>query len=91
MTVTNPSRRSNTTLCVRLIVGGNIVVGAQASGVAHYKTTNTPLGPQATGGDGVAAITFNVGGPTPGYTVVVDVTVVANGQTYRTQTSFTPQ
>jgi hypothetical protein len=91
MTVTNPARRSDTTLCVQLIVGGKIVAGATASGVAHYKTTNTALGPVATGGDGVAAITFSIGGATPGYTVAVDVTVTANGQTYHAQTSFTPQ
>ena len=91
VTVPNPARRSITTLCVRLIIGGNVVVGAQASGVAHYKTTDTAYGPQPAGSDGVAALQINVGGPTPGYTVEVDVTVSANGQTHRTQTNFTPQ
>jgi hypothetical protein len=75
MTAVNPTRSSDTTLCARLIVGGQAVAGAQVSAVAHYKTTDTALGPSTTGGDGVAAITFNVGGPTPGYTVQVDVTV----------------
>jgi hypothetical protein len=70
-----------------LIANGQPVVGAQASGVAHYKTTTTALGPATTGSDGVAAITFSVGGASSGFTVVVDVTV--NG--VQTSTSFTPQ
>lgn len=91
MTVVSPSRRSNTTLCVRLIHNGQVVVGAPASGTAHYKTTNTSLGPEATGSDGVASITFNIGGATSGYTVDVDAQAVSGGVTYRAFTSFTPQ
>lgn len=87
MTVTNPARFSDTTLCVRLIVDGQVVSGATASGIAHYKTTNTALGPATTGADGVAQMTFSIGGASAGYTVVVDATV---GGTYHAQTSFTP-
>jgi hypothetical protein len=43
------------------------------------------------GGDGVGQITFNIGGASSGYTVRVDVTISHNGQTYNTNTSFTPQ
>ena len=86
MTVQNPARFSDTTLCVRLIVNGEVVSGATASGLAHYKTTNTALGPATTGADGVAQMTFSIGGASAGYTVVVDATVGG----YYAQTSFTP-
>jgi len=87
MTVYAPARRSDTTLCVRLIVNGLAVNGATASGIAHYKTTNTDLGPAITSDNGTAAMTFNIGGATSGYMVPVDATV--NGQ--NATTSFTPQ
>jgi hypothetical protein len=91
MTVTDPARRSNTTLCVRLIVGGQPINGAHVTATAHYKSTDSPLGPATTGGDGVAAITFSVGGASPGFTVDVNVTITNGGQTYQATTSFTPQ
>lgn len=91
MTVTNPATRSDTTLCVRLLRNGQVIAGAQASGVAYYKSTNTALGPATTGPDGVAAMTFSIGGASPGFTVRVDATVVYAGQTYTASTSFTPQ
>lgn len=87
MTITDPSRFSNTTLCARLIIGGKLISGATVTGVAHYKTTNTNLGPATTGADGVGHITFSIGGATSNYTVIVDATV--NGHT--AQTSFTPK
>ena len=91
MTVANPARRSDTTLCVRLIVNGQAVAGASVSGTAHYKTTETDLGPATTGADGVAQITFNIGGASSGFTVRVGATATSGGQTYTAQTSFTPQ
>lgn len=91
MTVSTPSRRSDTTLCVRLTVGGQPVAGAEVNAIAHYKSTNAQLGPAVTGGDGVASITFSVGGATPGFTVNVDAVIASGGKTYRTSTSFTPQ
>lgn len=54
--------------------------------VAHYKTTDHAF-TATTDGGGHASITFSIGGPTPGYTVNVDVTVgAAHGST-----GFTPQ
>jgi hypothetical protein len=91
MTVTDPPRFSMTTLCVRLILNGQVIPGATVSGVAHYKTTNTNLGPATSGADGVGHITFSIGGAAAGYTVVVDAKAVFGGQTYTAQTSFTPQ
>jgi hypothetical protein len=91
MTVTTPARRSDTTLCVRLTVGGQPVAGAEVIATAHYKSTNAPLGPATTGGDGVASITFSVGGATPGFEVSVDAVITSGGKTYRASTSFTPK
>ncbi len=85
-----PSRYSNATLCTRLIVGGRVVSNASVYGVAHYRTTDTNLGPAATDSEGVAVITFYISGATRGYTVRVDVTAVSGGAVYHTQTSFTP-
>lgn len=91
MMVQSPSRRSFTTLCVRLIVRGQVVVGASASGTAHYKTTDTSFDLGATDDEGVAAVTFNVGGASSGYTVAVDAQVRSSGKIYRASTSFTPE
>ncbi len=89
MSVTNPQPGAETTLCVRLIVSGQAVVGATVSAVATYSTTTTILGPATTGADGVAAI--RIGTAAQSAAVRVDVTVQHAGQTYRTNTSFTPR
>ncbi|MDQ2995435.1 MAG: hypothetical protein M3R61_00035 [Chloroflexota bacterium] len=86
MTVPNPARFSSTTVCARLIQNGQVVVGAPMAAVAHYKSKDTDLGSATAGADGVGRITFNIGGASAGYTVVVDVTI--GGQS--TSTSFTP-
>jgi hypothetical protein len=86
MTVPNPSRFSFTTVCARRIQGGQVVTGAAMTAVAHYKSKDTDLGATTSGADGVGHLTFNIGGATVGYTVVVDVTI--GGQS--TSTSFTP-
>jgi hypothetical protein len=87
MTVTNPAHFSNTTVCVRLIAGGQVVSGATMSATAHYKTKDTDLGTAITGADGVAHTTFSIGGASSGFTVVVDGTI--EGVPF--STSFTPQ
>lgn len=91
MTITSPARRSATTLCTRLIINGQPVAGAPVSGVAHYKGGPTNLGPATTGSDGVALITFSIGGATSGYSVQVNATVTTEGRSYHASTSFTPQ
>jgi hypothetical protein len=85
MSVPNPPRFSTTSVCARLISGGQVVATTMHA-TAHYKSTNTDLGNAATGADGVAHIAFNIGGATAGYTVVVDGTI--GGQSF--STSFTP-
>lgn len=86
MTVQNPARFSNTSVCARLIQGGQVITGATMSATAHYKSKDTNLGATTSGADGVGHLTFNIGGASAGYTVVVDVAI--GGQS--TSTSFTP-
>lgn len=94
VSVPNPSRRSNQTVFGQLTRDGVGVAGAQMYCVVHYKTTDhrwPESGFEITGGDGVASVTFNIGGASSGYTVEVDVYLIHEGQTYRAVTSFTPQ
>ncbi|HYS39748.1 MAG TPA: hypothetical protein VEO01_29385 [Pseudonocardiaceae bacterium] len=49
------------------------------------------VGPAAHGLLGEADIQYYISRATPGYTVVVDITVTANGATRSCSTSFTPQ
>ena len=67
------------------IVSSN-VPNTPVSLVAHFKTTSTPHS-GATDGAGNAQITFGIGHPTAGFTVVVDVTIGSA----TCSTSFTPQ
>lgn len=88
MTIPAPSRFSQTTVCARFVVSGGFVDrGAVLTATAHYKTTNTDLGSVVAGNDGVAHLSFNIGGATSGYTVTVDGTM--GGQPF--STTFTPQ
>lgn len=66
------------------------VAGAQVTTTAHYKTTKTTHSGVA-GTDGSADIPYRISDATPGYTVEVDVTVVARGMSQSCGTSFTPQ
>jgi hypothetical protein len=66
MTVPNPSRFSQTTVCARLIQGGQVVTGAAMHAVAHYKSKDTDLGVTTSGADGVGRLTFNIGGASAG-------------------------
>lgn len=73
MSIPSPSRYSQTTICARYIFpNGSVYRGAVLNATAHYKTTDTFLGSVQAGNDGVAHISFNIGGATAGYTVVVD-------------------
>jgi hypothetical protein len=89
MTITSPSQFSYTTLCTRMTLGG-VVPGLGIHAVAHYKTTDTDLGIAYAGTDGVAKFTFNIGGATSGYTVLVESNAIYLGENYHSQTTFTP-
>jgi hypothetical protein len=58
--------------------------------VAHYRTVNRAYYRIADSG-GQATIDYYVSGATPGYKVVVDVTVVGGHQANSCSTSFTPK
>jgi hypothetical protein len=68
-----------------LNVSSNVPNTAGAVNV-HYKTTTHPFALQ-TGPSGSAAVTFDIGHPTVGYQVEVDVAIGAAS----CSTSFTPQ
>lgn len=87
MTIPNPSRFSFTTVCARYIIDTVVDRGAILEATAHYKTTDTYLGMVAVGSDGVAHLSFNIGGATLGYPVTVDGTI--GGRAF--STTFTPQ
>jgi hypothetical protein len=64
--------------------------GASVTTVAHYKTTDHPQTAVADGA-GQATIAYYISGATPGYQVVVDVSVSSGSRTAHCSTSFTPQ
>jgi hypothetical protein len=80
-----PTDYTNTDVIVR-----TGVAGADVTTTAHYKTTDTTHQAVATS-NGEADIQYYISRATPGYTVVVDITVTANGATRSCSTSFTPQ
>jgi hypothetical protein len=63
---------------------------AEVFTVAHYKTVNRAYY-RVAGSGGRATVGYYVSGATPGYRVVVDVTVVSGHQANSCSTSFTPK
>jgi len=80
--VSNASPSRNATVTVRIT---SEQPNTSTSATAHYKTTDTSH-QTTTDGSGAAAIDFRISAATPGYRVVVDVTVGSSN----CQTSFTP-
>jgi hypothetical protein len=66
------------------------VAGAKVFTVAHYKTVNRAYYRLASSA-GRATVGYYVSGATPGYKVVVDITVVTGHQANSCSTSFTPK
>lgn len=64
--------------------------GASVTTVAHYKTTDHPQTATADGA-GQATIAYYISGATPGYQVLVDVSVSSGSRTASCSTAFTPQ
>ena len=81
--VSNPTPVKNSNVTVSIT---SSVPNAGASVTAHYKSTNTQKS-ATTNSTGSASVTYDIGGATSGYTVVVDVTV---GGVASCSTSFTP-
>ena len=80
----HPADYTNTDVKVRTAVGAEVFT------VAHYKTENRAYYRVANSA-GRAAVDYYVSGATPGYRVVVDVTVVRGHQANSCSTSFTPK
>ena len=85
-TIDNPSPQQNSTINLNVTGPANSTVSA----ICRYKSTNTTV-EGVIGADGRAVIPIRVGRASKDFEVKVDVTVNSNGQSYKTQTSFTPQ
>jgi hypothetical protein len=84
--VTNSHPADYTTTDVKV----RTAASAEVFTVAHYKTVNRAYY-RIAGPGGRATIAYYVSGATPGYKVVVDVTVVRGHQANACSTSFTPK
>jgi UDP-N-acetylenolpyruvoylglucosamine reductase len=84
--MSNPQPADNTETDVIVRTG---VAGAEVTTTAHYKTTDTTHQAAAVS-NGEADIAYRISTAKPGYTVIVDVTVTANGTSRSCATSFTP-
>ncbi len=88
---TSPTQNTRVTVTGRLTNNGQGVTGATMATTWHYKTT----APGCTGGpssaDGTTSCTRDISTATKGYTVVIDVQITYQGQTFTTSTSFTPR
>lgn len=82
-TVSNASPTRNATVTVRIT---SDYPSSSASATAYYRTTDT-TNESTTDSSGAASIAFRISTATPGYRVIIDVTVAG---TSRCQTSFTP-
>ncbi len=91
MTDPTPSRRTDAVACVRLIVNGNAVNGAQAMTYRYIGDERRPSIPQSTGFDGVASFIFYIGEEASNVAIPVEAVVTYQGVTYVKYTAFTPQ
>ncbi len=96
VTVPEPTSESQfNSVCVRLIVGGQIVQGAKVSVMMHYRKKDVGYGPVKTDEDGVAEQGFSIGNrklALRNVPVPIDVTIEApDGTIYKATTSFTPR
>jgi hypothetical protein len=79
-------------LCVRLILNGQIIKGAEARGAIRYDRDPIWVGPALTRSeDGVASLKFDIDNKEAGVTVRVDAEIIYNGQAYNATTNFTLQ
>ncbi len=79
-------------LCVRLILNGQVIKGAEARGAVRFDRDPIWIGPELTREeDGVASLKFDVDKKEAGVTVRVDAEISYNGQSFTATTNFTPQ
>jgi hypothetical protein len=82
----DPQRYTNVAVYSRLYRSAAPVANRLITTTWHYKTT-TPVETCTTGANGLASCVRNIGGASPGYTVVVDV----SAGSISTYTTFTPR
>jgi hypothetical protein len=87
----NPARGHDAAVCLRLIVNGNVVNGAQAMAYRYFGNERVPSIPQSTGLDGVAGFIFYTGDSRTGVAIPVEVVVSHQGVTYSKFTGYTPR
>ncbi len=88
MTNGSPAMGEEVTLCVRLILDGQPVSGAEATGLIQYETGEVQVGPVNTAADGVATMPFSVDEAASGV-IEVPVLVRYEERNQTGQTSFT--
>ncbi len=86
-----PMRSSDAVACVRLILNGQAVRGANAVTYRYRGDERRPSIAQSTGYDGVASFIFYIGEETPGARIPVEAVVTFRGNTYTAYSEFTPQ
>jgi hypothetical protein len=85
-----PPRYSTVTVYGRIHRNGVGIPDVPMNAVWHYRTTSPECDGQSNA-DGVAACARNIAGASAGHYVRVVVTFTYAGQTYVTETGFTPQ
>lgn len=86
-----PSRDEDAVACVRLIVNGEAVNGANAMTYRYIGNERRPSIPQSTGQDGVASFIFYIKEESPSARIPVEADVTFRGTTYVAYTEFTPR
>ncbi len=69
---------------------GRGVRDAAVETVVHFRGGDQVFRPANTDPSGSSSVTFSIGYPPPGYTVIIDIRVACGGRTARTRTSFIP-
>jgi hypothetical protein len=69
---------------------GQPVNGAEVEVVVHFRTGDQLFRAPPTDASGYSSLTFGIGHPPPGYTLIIDVCVTCGGRTSTTPTSFIP-
>lgn len=86
----NPSAKGSATLCIRLILKGQAIQGAEGRGTVHYKTGDAWVGPARTDDRGVATLKFKIDKATAYEQTSVDAELRHQGLSYYAQTNFIP-
>ncbi len=79
-----PSWEDQAVACVRLILDGQAVAGANAIVYRHYDNETRPTITHTTANDGVAGFIFYIGPGSPGMPASLEAVVSYRGTTYRT-------